>query len=52
MSQPREDGEDFKSYKESLKIEADNLKTYLKGRVFWNSKIRGTARRKDRALSQ
>lgn len=42
----REEGESFEAYKKRRAKEQRNLKIYLKGRVWWDSKILGTYRRK------
>ena len=46
----RQENESFKDYRERRKKEQKNLKKYLKGRVWWYSKIQGTYRRKEHGL--
>ena len=41
MNRPRKETESYEEYKENLKHEAFLLKEYLKGRVFWQSFVRG-----------
>ncbi len=37
LSQKRENGEDFDTFKERRKINNKNLKMWMKGRLVWNS---------------
>ena len=48
MNRPRKHDENYKEYKEALKQEEKLLKKFLKGKIFWNSNIRGTYRKKPR----
>ena len=41
MNRPRKETESYEEYRENLKNEAFLLKEYLKGRIFWQSRIRG-----------
>ena len=42
MNRPRKETESYEEYRENLKNEAFLLKEYLlKGRIFWQSRVRG-----------
>ena len=44
MSRKRKDDESFSDYKKNLKEENYKLKNYLKGKIIWESSIKGTFR--------
>ena len=42
MNRPRDkERETYEQYRENLRVESRMLKEYLKGRVFWQSSVRG-----------
>lgn len=41
MNRKRKETETYKEYKENLKDEAYLLKYYLRGRIWWQSSVRG-----------
>jgi hypothetical protein len=48
MNRKRKSNESYKKYKENLKKEAFLLKIYLRGRIFWQSSVRGQYTRGDK----
>ena len=42
VARKRRENESYEKYKENLKKESMLLKLYLKGRIWWQSHVRGT----------